>query len=134
MVESPDRASMGRRSCFHDSRVEDRHSDCERQLSTSGIVIAHDLGNHNQYGYRFQVDGNSYTGWQSPQRDELTIGKEVRVFYDPQNPSRNSLINFHDASTLSLGPVPMMLFGIGAVGVSIFYRRRKMAHQQEQSS
>jgi hypothetical protein len=47
---------------------------------------------------------------------------------DPQNPSRNSLINFHDESTLSLGPVPMLLFGIGAVGVFIFYRRRKMAH------
>src|SRR5450631_3953376 len=60
-----------------------------RQHTTSGLVIAHDVGNHNQYGYRFQVDGKSYTGWQSPQRDELTIGKEVLVFYDPQDPSRN---------------------------------------------
>jgi hypothetical protein len=71
------------------------------------------------------VDGKAYAGWQSPKDNELAIGKQVIVFYDPQNPSRNSLTDFHDLSTSSLGPVPMLLFGIGAVAVFILYRRSR---------
>ena len=94
-----------------------------RQQTTSGIVTTHEPANHNRYGYKFEVDGKVYTGWQSPKDDELAIGKQVIVFYDPQSPSRNSLIDFHDLSTSSLGPVPMLLFGIGSLGVFILYMR-----------
>jgi hypothetical protein len=96
-----------------------------RQQTTSGIVTAHEPANHNRYGYKFEVDGKAYAGWQSPKDNELAIGKQVIVFYDPQNPSRNSLTDFHDLSTSSLGPVPMLLFGIGAVAVFILYRRSR---------
>ena len=96
-----------------------------RQQTTSGIVTAHEPANHNQYSYKFEVDGKAYTGWQSPKDNELAIGKQVIVFYDPQNPSRNSLTDFHDLSTSSLGSVPMLSFGIGAVAVIILYRRRR---------
>jgi hypothetical protein len=99
----------------------------ERQRMTSGIVIAHEPANHNQYEYKFEVDGKAYTGWQSPKDNELAVGKQVILFYDPQNPSRNSLTDFHDLSMSSLGPVPMLLFGIGAVAVFILYRRRRSA-------
>jgi hypothetical protein len=95
-----------------------------RQQTTSGTITAYDPGNHNQYGYKFEVAGRGYTGWESPKHDELAVGKEVVVYYDPQNPSRNSLTDFHDLSTTSLGPVPLLLFGIGAVGVFIAYMRR----------
>lgn len=96
-----------------------------RQQTASGIVTAHEPANHNRYGYKFEVDGKSYTGWESPKGSELAIGKQVIVFYDPQNPSRNALTDFHDVSTSVLGPVPTLLFGIGAVTAFIFYKRRR---------
>jgi hypothetical protein len=96
-----------------------------RQQTASGIVTAYEPSNHNQYGYKFEVDGKSYTGWESPKRRELAIGRQVIVFYDPQNPSRNALTDFHDVSTSALGPVPMLLFGIGTVVAFIFYKRRR---------
>jgi hypothetical protein len=96
-----------------------------RQQTTSGIVTAHEPVNHDRYGYRFEVDGKAYTGWQIPKDSELAIGQQVIVFYDPENPSANSLTDFHDLSISSLGPVPMLMFGIGAVAVFILYRRRR---------
>src|SRR5262249_52305891 len=95
-----------------------------RQQTTHGIVTTHEPGNHNRYGYKFEVDGKAYTGWQSPKDEELAIGEQVIVFYDPQDPSRNSLTDFRDLSTSSLGPVSMLLFGIVAVAGYILYRRR----------
>ena len=96
-----------------------------RQERVSGTVTAHEPANHNRYRYEFKVDGKSYTGWENPKGSELAIGKQVIVFYDPQNPSRNALTDFHDMSTSALGPVPMLLFGIGAVAAFVFYRRRR---------
>ena len=97
----------------------------KRQQTTSGTVTTHEPANHNQYVYKFEVSGTSYTGRQSPKGDELSLGKQVVVFYDPQNPSKNALSDFHDVSTSALGPVPMLCFGIGALTVFIFYRRRR---------
>ena len=88
-------------------------------------MTAHEPANHNRFAYKFDVDGKTYTGWQSPGSDQLAIGKQVVVFYDPQNPSRSALTDFHDLSMSSLGPLPMLLFGIGAVAVFILYRRRR---------
>jgi hypothetical protein len=96
-----------------------------RQHATSGSVTAYEPANHNQYDYKFEVDGKSYTGRESSKRGELALGKQVIVFYDPQNPSRNALTDFHDLSISALGPVPMLLFGIGAVAALIFYKRRR---------
>ena len=107
---------------IHASRID--RQIAERQQTASGIVTAHEPANHNRYGYKFQVDGKLYTGWESPTKAELVIGQQVTVFYDPQDPSKNALTDFHDVSISELGPVPMLLFGIGAVAVYIFYRRR----------
>ena len=97
----------------------------ERQQTTSGVITAHEPSNHNQYVYKFEVGGRPYTGRQSPKSDELSVGKEVVVFYDPQNPSRNALSDFHDVSTYASGPVPMLCLGIGAVAILIFHQRRR---------
>jgi hypothetical protein len=97
-----------------------------RQQTTSGIVTAHEPANHNRYGYKFEVNGKTYTGWQTPGNDELAIGKQVTVFYDPRNPIRSALTDFHDLSISSLGPVPTLLFGIGGVAIFILYRRRRI--------
>lgn len=104
-----------------------------RQQTTSGIVTAHEPANHNRYGYKFEVDSKAYVGWQVPVHSDLAIGQQVIVFYDPQNPGRDSLTDFHDLSASSLGPVPALLFGIGAVALLIFYRRRATPKPQRQS-
>ena len=108
---------------IHESTIDSQIAG--RQQTASGIVTAHEPANHNRYGYKFQVDGKSYTGWESHTGSELAIGKQVTVFYDPQSPSRNALTDFHDVRTSVLGPVPMLLFGIGAVAAYIFYKRRR---------
>jgi Protein of unknown function (DUF3592) len=113
---------LGLAFLIQESRTESRIA--ARQQTTSGIVTAHEPANHNRYGYKFEVNDKTYTGWQSPGNAELSIGKQVIVFYDPQNPSRSALTDFHDLSRSSLGPVPMLLFGIGAITLFILSRRR----------
>jgi hypothetical protein len=108
---------------IHEWRTESQIA--ARQQTASGIVIAHEPANHNRYGYKFHVDGKPYRGWESPAGSEPAVGKQVTVFYDPQNPSRNALTDFHDVRTSVLGTAPMLLFGIGAVAAYIFYRRRR---------
>ena len=78
---------------------------------------------NNQYGYKFEVDNKSYTGWQSPKDNELAIGMEVIVYYDPDNPSKNALTDFHEFSSVSMGQGPVLLFGIVTIAVLIFYQR-----------
>jgi hypothetical protein len=115
---------LGSAFLIHESRTESQIAG--RQQSSSGIVTAHEPANHNRFGYKFEVSGKKYTGWQSPGSDELAIGKQVIVFYDPQNPSRNALRDFHDLSISSLGPVPLLFFGIGSIALFILYRRRRI--------
>jgi hypothetical protein len=101
-----------------------------RQRTTSGVVTAHDPANHNQYGYRFEVEGKFYAGWEGPRGRELGIGKTVVVYYDPENPNKNALTDFHELGVESVGPVPLILFGISAVALCIFYMRRNTAQRE----
>ena len=95
-----------------------------RQRTASGVITAHEPANHNQYRYEFEVDGKSYTGLEGPKGREFDIGKTVVVYYDPENPSKNALTDFHDLELESVGPVPAILIGIGTVVAFIFYARR----------
>lgn len=95
-----------------------------REQTTLGIVTTHEPSNHNRYGYVFWVNGKNFTGWESPKKEELEIGKQVVVYYDPQNPNKNALTEFQDLGMTVLGPVPTTLFGIGAVAWYIRHRRR----------
>lgn len=115
---------LGLALLIQESRTESQIAG--RQQVASGIVTAHEPANHNRCGYKFSVNGKTYTGWQSPGSDELAIGKQVIVFYDPQNPSRSALTDFHKLSISSLGPVPVLSFGIGSVAVFILYCRRRI--------
>ena len=96
-----------------------------REQTTQGVITAHEPANHNRFGYVFSVNGKTFTGWESPGKDGLNIGQQVLVYYDPLNPSKNALTEFGDLGTNGLGPVPVMLFGIGAVAWYIKARRRK---------
>jgi opacity protein-like surface antigen len=98
-----------------------------RQQTTLGVITDHRPSQHNVYGYKFAVNGNAYKGWQSPRNDELAVGKQVTIYYDPKDPSRNALTDFYELSTQSLGPVPLLLLGIGAVVLFVGYKRHKNA-------
>lgn len=87
---------------------------------------AHEPANHNRYGYIFSVDGRSYTGWESPRKDELEIGKQVVVYYDPNDPAKNALTDFGELSIEKFGPIPTLMFGIGGVALVIFWTKRRM--------
>ena len=112
-------------SILHEWQVD--RSVAPRQQSTSATITDHQPANHNTYGYEFFVEGKRYMGRQSPSRDELAVGKRVTVFYDPLDPAKNSLTDFHELTVTSLGPIPLLLFGIGAVALIVRSRRRRMA-------
>jgi hypothetical protein len=96
-----------------------------REQTAQGVITAHEPANHNRFGYVFTVNGKSFTGWESSGKDGLEIGRPVLVYYDPLNPNKNALTEFGDRGLSSLGPVPTMLFGIGAVTWYITAKRRK---------
>jgi len=97
-----------------------------REQTTQGVITAHEPENHNRFGYVFAVNGKNFTGWESPGKDELEIGRSVLVYYDPLNPKQNALTDFGNRGSSSLGPVPTMLFGIGAVIWYVAVRRRRI--------
>ena len=73
------------------------HNDASvasREQSATGTIVSHEPQNHNRYGYRFQVGGTRYTGWETPLKEGPKIGQSVKVYFDPQNPSENSLTEF----------------------------------------
>ena len=52
------------------------------------------------------MNTKSYMGWQSPKDNELAIGETVTVYYDPHDPSKNALTDFHEVATVGMGPAP----------------------------
>ena len=96
-----------------------------REQTAQGLITTYEPSNHNRYGYVFTVNGKNFTGWESPKNEELGIGKRVVVYYDPRNPNKNALTEFRDLGMTVLGPLPSMLFGIGAVAWYIGRRRRR---------
>jgi hypothetical protein len=80
-----------------------------REQTTTGTIILHEPENHNRYGYRFQVDGRAYTGWETPLKVEPKIGQSVTVHYDPLNPAQNALTDFSARSDRASGPAVAIL-------------------------
>jgi hypothetical protein len=58
--------------------------------------------------------------------NKLEIGQQVVVYYDPLNPSKNALTEFRELGMENLGPLPLVLFGLGAAAWYIKTRRRKL--------
>ncbi len=96
-----------------------------RQRTTQGVITSHEPANHNRYRYTFSVEGKTFGGWESPKKEELEIGKQVVVYYDPRNPNKNALTDFGELGLSSLGPVPTMLFGVGVLVWYIGRRRQR---------
>jgi hypothetical protein len=68
-----------------------------RQQETTGTVTAGPLGRHS-YSYTFTVGEASYSDWGSIRGPEPTIGQEVLVYYDPQDPTVSALTPFEYSS------------------------------------
>jgi co-chaperonin GroES (HSP10) len=108
---------------IHDWKVD--REIASREQTTKGLITAHEPANHNRYGYVFSVNGRTFNGWESPKKEELKIGEQVVVYYDPQDPNKNALTDFGELGMSSLGPMLTMLFGIGVLGWYIGSRRRQ---------
>ncbi len=116
--------TIGALICVHEWLVD--KSVASREQTTQGIITVHEPSNHNRYEYVFSMNGKSFTGWESPRTDRLEIGQQVVVYYDPLNPSKNAPTEFGELGMENLGPLPLLLFGIGAVAWYIKTRRRTL--------
>ena len=97
----------------------------QRQEITSGTIFVHEPANHDRYGYSFNVNQKTYSGWQVPYDDEqFMVGQVVTVHYDPLDPHNSALVDYNELSFRALGPVPLLLGGMLFVAVLIFVRRR----------
>jgi|SRR5215469_10964801 len=81
----------------------------KREQTTQGMIIAHEPANHNRYGYVFTVNGKTFNGWAIPLKEDLEIGKQVFVYYDPQDPNENARTDFRESGMNGLVPVLFML-------------------------
>ena len=100
-----------------------------RQRTVRGTITGHEPSNHDRYAYAFTLNGKPYHGWEIPQRHAFQIGQTVTVYYDPRNPSTSALTDFADQSADDLGPVPLLVAGLIAIGVFLMdqWRRRGLA-------
>jgi Protein of unknown function (DUF3592) len=71
------------------------------EATTSGIVVAHDLPNHNQYQFEYAMSGHRYYSWHQGTTDcdagEINVGKTILVYYDPIHPEKADLCSFRGA-------------------------------------
>lgn len=104
-----------------------------RERMTHGIIRTHEPANHDRFGYEFSVNEKRYNGWQIPSR-EFEIGQQVLVYYDPHDPTTNSLDSFAEAADRNLGPALCCAFGIAVAAAIIFATRRSRVRRQEDLS
>lgn len=96
-----------------------------RQQTTSGTIFVQEPANHDRYGYTFNINQKTYSGWQIPHDDEqFTVGQVVTVYYDPLDLNNSALVDYNELSFRALSPVPLLVAGILFVAVFIFVRRR----------
>jgi hypothetical protein len=101
------------------------HNVAAREKTITGAITAHEPANHNTYVYTFTIEGKVYTGRQIPNKREPAIGQEVCVYYDPQDPAKNSLIDFDEVALGNLGPASFAFWLSVAAIVFIIVQRRK---------
>jgi hypothetical protein len=122
--------TLGAILLIHDWKVD--REIASREQTTHGVVTSHEPSNHNRYGYVFSANGNTFNGWETPKKEELEIGKQVVVYYDPKNPSKNALTDFGELSMDGFVLLPFMLFVIGLFVWSIGNRRKQYRMKSNQ--
>jgi len=83
---------------FASKYVGDRKT-WRNEATTSGIVVAHDPPNHNQYQFEYAISDHRYYSWHqgTVTCDAGEIGKSVLVYYDPVHPEKADLCSFRGA-------------------------------------
>jgi hypothetical protein len=61
-----------------------------------GMVTTKDRENHGTIGYIYTINGHQYSGTGhdgsgNPDFDEIAVGQQVTVIYDPENPEKSFL-------------------------------------------
>jgi hypothetical protein len=98
----------------------ERYSEREpRQRTAAGTIVNHEPGNHNRYGYRFEVGGRFYTGDETPRSQEPTIGDLVTVYYDSADPAENGLRPFANRRSALIGPACALLVLSGIIALLV---------------
>ena len=97
------------------------------EATTSGVVVAHDLPNHNQYQFEYAISGQRYYSWHQGtttcDAGEICVGKTVAVYYDPMHPDRADLCSFRGAIANDL-KILGLLFGM-LVLTAVFTTRQQ---------
>jgi hypothetical protein len=88
-----------------------------REKVTIGTIVAHEPRNHDRYGYRFEVSGREYSGWETPFKAEPRIGSSVTVYYDPLSPSESALADFSERGHRKTG-MAIALFVLSTVAIA----------------
>jgi hypothetical protein len=99
-----------------------------RQAVVVGQIIAHEPSNHNRYGYRFQVGGQEYSGWETPPKAVPKMGQSVTIYYDSRDPSENALTNYPELGGTWLARAWVVLF-FGALGSFVIYVVERFARR-----
>ena len=90
------------------------------------VVVANDANGNTTS----KTDSTGTTNYTWDYENRLTSatppgsGGTVQFSYDPLNPNKNALMEFGDRGLEILGPVPIMLIGIGLVALYIRTQRR----------
>ncbi len=101
------------------------------EATTSGVVVAHDLPNHNQYQFEYAISGQRYYGWHQGtvtcDAGEIYVGKTVLVYYDPMHADKADLCSFRGAISNDLQILALLsgMLGLTAVFTAIQQKRKK---------
>lgn len=95
----------------------------EREHTVSGIVVAHNPPHQSGYLYAFSVNSKKLQGSNTPSRGEFMIGEVVLVFFDPLDPTHNSLVSFRDSANGGFVCAAQLLFVVLALFIAICVQR-----------
>ena len=101
----------------------------ESGVKIVGRVTAKEPENHNAIRYSFKLNGLSFhgigrAGGENPPFDQLQVGCEVVIYYDPENPESSVLRDPKEQAADMTTGVALITF-FGSLGLMVaFYRKR----------
>jgi len=95
--------------------AQDASDVASRERAVTGILTAHDAWNHDQWEYRFRVEGRVYTGLDRVPSGVPKVDQPVTIYFDPHDPTTNGLIPFERRRDNFLGPAIAILLGAAFV-------------------
>ena len=97
----------------------------KREQTTEAVVIAHHPEDHQGYDLSLTYEGSPYVGRVYPQYVQLSVGRHVSVYFDPDAPQTMSLTSFQVQGERDLGAVPLALLGTIALECFAFWQWKR---------